>query len=61
MARILTETQQQRFWAYRKFDGVEEYMILHETPESKDSYDVKNVTTGKKFNILLHDDSRLRI
>ena len=48
------------FWAYKKFNGSEEYKILQEMLDSKDSFTAKKLTTGQKFIILLPSISRLR-
>ena len=48
------------YWAFHKFKGSEEYRILQEVLDSKDSFTVKKLTTGEEFTVLLPDISRLR-
>ena len=47
-------------WAFQKFNGSEEYKILQERLDSKDTFTVKRLTTGEVFTVHLPDISRLR-
>ena len=48
-------------WAFKKFVGAEEYKILQGTLNPKDPFVAMKLRTGKKFKIILLDDSRRRI
>ena len=49
------------FWAHRQFAGSEAYIVLQDLSHPKNSFSVKKLTTGMKYNILLYDKNRMRI
>ena len=49
------------FWVHRQFAGPEAYTVLEDLSDPKDSFIVKKLSTGMKYNILLYDENRLRI
>ena len=49
------------FWAHRQFAGSEAYIVLQDLSHPKNSFSVKKLTTGMKYNILLYDENLLRI
>ena len=57
---FLHQTKVKPTWAFHKFNGSEEYKILQEIQDSKHSFIVKQLTTGKEFTVLLPDTNRLR-
>ena len=57
---LLHENKFTGFWAFHKFNGSEEYNILQEILDFKDTFIVKKLTTGEEFTVLLPDKSRLR-
>ena len=56
---LLRKNKFSAYWAFHKFNGAEEYKILQEILDSKDSFTVKKLTTGEDFTVLLPDISRL--
>ena len=49
------------FWAHRRFNGSEAYIVIQDLPDPKHSFRVEKLTTGMKYNIILYDENRLRI
>ena len=58
--RTLPHDLQKETWSFHKYDGSEEYIILKETADPIFNFIVKDLSTGKEFEMQLTEHNRIK-